>query len=716
MSTINQKEYLKKYLSLGSEPGKKKKRKKKSTNTSDRVKIIDDDIDAVVFNQAVEDDLNAQNEDAPQIVGVIDDRPLELRISDYRDSDLWKPLSGEHNEARTIQNRDAKPTERRSSSYSPPRKRDKHSRSSDESLSPIRDYKRANSPNRKSNRSITPSRSRFDKRGDDVSPVRRNRNHDDISPKRRNRRDNDISPARRNRSPFRGNKRDNDASPARRGRRDSEISPNRKGRRDGDISPSRKSRARRDSDPSPPRRSRRDGGTSPPRRNPTQIKRNRRDSDDVSPPRRNVSPSRRGRRDSDTNLTRWDRRNDTTPAGLNKYKAKYNISPTNSRDKRERSGSRRNKRDSDATPPRRYRSNSDSRERRHISPKRRSREISPKRRSREISPKRRSREISPKSPDRTYNNRNMSPPRRNRKESPNRSSTSRYISPNRGGTRIAPRDGGDSDSNRSRSFEKDKRDYNKSKTDRDKKHSPNRGNEEKIVQEPAVVKSRSSTRSRWDQEPPTPKQFSPPPLPPKPRDNRKSGLQRANDIIMGKDPSFQPSIEFSDIAGFSGGVAPIVRDRKTGKIRDFQKEEEEAAQKKEKEDELKAKYARWGRGLKQVEDATDKLNSELHEMSKPLARYADDEDLEKHLKEMERDGDPMLQYLRKKRKKQEVESGKPVKPQFEGEFMPNRYGIGPGHRWDGVDRSNGYEKKWFEVMNSRRAQLEDAYKWSTEDM
>lgn len=36
MSGINQKEYLKKYLSLGSEPGKKKKRKKKSTGTSDR--------------------------------------------------------------------------------------------------------------------------------------------------------------------------------------------------------------------------------------------------------------------------------------------------------------------------------------------------------------------------------------------------------------------------------------------------------------------------------------------------------------------------------------------------------------------------------------------------------------------------------------------------------------------------------------------------------
>ena len=37
-------------------------------------------------------------------------------------------------------------------------------------------------------------------------------------------------------------------------------------------------------------------------------------------------------------------------------------------------------------------------------------------------------------------------------------------------------------------------------------------------------------------------------------------------------------------------------------------------------------------------------------MSKPLARYAEDEDLEKRLKERERDGDPMLAFIKKTRK------------------------------------------------------------------
>lgn len=56
------------------------------------------------------------------------------------------------------------------------------------------------------------------------------------------------------------------------------------------------------------------------------------------------------------------------------------------------------------------------------------------------------------------------------------------------------------------------------------------------------------------------------------------------------------------------------------------------------------------------------------------------------------------------------------RPKYEGSFMPNRFGIKPGHRWDGVDRSNGYEKRWFEAQNAKVARQEEAYKWSTSDM
>ncbi|XP_071553994.1 uncharacterized protein [Temnothorax nylanderi] len=161
------------------------------------------------------------------------------------------------------------------------------------------------------------------------------------------------------------------------------------------------------------------------------------------------------------------------------------------------------------------------------------------------------------------------------------------------------------------------------------------------------------------------------------------------------------------------GQATIVRD-KTGRKRNLEAEAAEKREEEKKQREINEKYAKWGKGLKQVVDHEEKLKNDLYEMNKPLARYADDEDLEKQLRERMREFDPMEEYLKQK----QIKEGKrkPDPPQYHGSYAPNRFGIKPGHRWDGVDRSNGYEKKWFESQNAKVALQEDAYKWSTADM
>ncbi|CAG2118850.1 unnamed protein product, partial [Medioppia subpectinata] len=108
----------------------------------------------------------------------------------------------------------------------------------------------------------------------------------------------------------------------------------------------------------------------------------------------------------------------------------------------------------------------------------------------------------------------------------------------------------------------------------------------------------------------------------------------------------------------------------------------------------------------------------MHEMSKPLARYEGDVDLDKLLRDKEREDDPMLAMMRKNRVEEQRQEGTlKVMPKYKGPPPPlNRFSIGPGYRWDGVDRSNGFEKKHFDRIANKESTLEEAYRWSTQDI
>lgn len=96
----------------------------------------------------------------------------------------------------------------------------------------------------------------------------------------------------------------------------------------------------------------------------------------------------------------------------------------------------------------------------------------------------------------------------------------------------------------------------------------------------------------------------------------------------------------------------------------------------------------------------------------PLARTIEDEDLNRDLKNKMRWDDPAMQFLSAKEDRGGGgTSGGPRKPTYQGAAAPNRYGIRPGHRWDGVDRSNGWEAERFKQINRKRRNKELDFAW-----
>ncbi|KIJ11952.1 hypothetical protein PAXINDRAFT_83664 [Paxillus involutus ATCC 200175] len=155
----------------------------------------------------------------------------------------------------------------------------------------------------------------------------------------------------------------------------------------------------------------------------------------------------------------------------------------------------------------------------------------------------------------------------------------------------------------------------------------------------------------------------------------------------------------------------VYRDASGRKI-DTKAARADAARKKREREEKEAKKMQWGKGLMQ-RDEEEKRRLQLEKnKSLPFSRRADDKELNEELKAQERWNDPAAAFLTAKKA-----SKGPRKPEYSGPPPPpNRFGIKPGYRWDGVDRGNGFEKKLFQRHNERKRTAAASYEWSVDDM
>ncbi|KAK4193896.1 Pre-mRNA-splicing factor of RES complex-domain-containing protein [Podospora australis] len=205
----------------------------------------------------------------------------------------------------------------------------------------------------------------------------------------------------------------------------------------------------------------------------------------------------------------------------------------------------------------------------------------------------------------------------------------------------------------------------------------------------------------------------------------RAGLQRASDITAQlKIRQQQEAAELAELqaarasrAHASDDEEVILRDA-TGRRIDISMRRAEArrqallAQQAEEEKKLLLK------GEKQQELSRQKREELENAALMPLARGKDDKELNELQKEQERWNDPMAQFL--EGPSQATGTGKKKKgygkrPVYVGAAPPNRYGIKPGYRWDGVDRGNGFEAERFKALNRRERNKGLEYAWQMDE-
>ncbi|KAG0261014.1 hypothetical protein BG011_001433 [Mortierella polycephala] len=193
------------------------------------------------------------------------------------------------------------------------------------------------------------------------------------------------------------------------------------------------------------------------------------------------------------------------------------------------------------------------------------------------------------------------------------------------------------------------------------------------------------------------------------------GLQTAHQVKRDMEKKQQAHIDRMralDPTKSGRDAETVYRDSQGRKV-DRVQEKIEAAETARREVERQERQMEWGKGLVQREEEEERKKREQEEKFKPLARYKDDTELNEEMMERERWNDPAAKFLTGTKKSKK---SAPKFPLYQGNIPPNRFSIRPGYRWDGVDRSNGFETDYFQRMNAKQSRALEAHMWSVEDM